>query len=80
MQSWNFNNFTNLDVLRSSNLLNAIINIITGLTSVSQSLYGVLGKKFEDLNSNSINHPNDFVHRIYAQTVLTTLLGNKYYK
>lgn len=50
------------------------------MTSVSQSLYGVLGKKFEDLNSNSINHPNDFVHRIYAQTVLTTLLGNKYYK
>ena len=50
------------------------------MTSVSQSLYGVLGKKFEDLNSNSINHPNDFVHRIYAQTVLTTLLGNEYYK
>lgn len=50
------------------------------MTSVSQSLYGVLGKKFEDLNSNSINHPNDFVHRMYAQTILTTLLGNEYYK
>lgn len=50
------------------------------MTSVSQSLYGELGKKFEDLNSNSINHPNDFLHRIYAQTVLTTLLGNEYYK
>ena len=50
------------------------------MTSVSQSLYGVLGKKFEDLNSNSINHPNDFLHRMYAQTVLTTLLGNDYYK
>ena len=50
------------------------------MTSVSQSLYGVLGKKFEDLNSNSINHPNDFLHRTYAQTILTTLLGNAYYK
>ena len=50
------------------------------MTSVSQSLYTTLGKKFEDINSNSINHPNDFLHRIYAQTVLTTLLGNDYYK
>jgi hypothetical protein len=49
------------------------------MTSVSQSLYGVVGKKFEDINSNSINHPNDFLHRIYAQTVLTSLLGNEYY-
>ena len=49
------------------------------MTTVSQSIYSDIGKKFEDINSNSINHPNDFLHGIYAQTVLTALLGSDYY-
>lgn len=30
-------------------------------------------KKFLDLTSNGINHPNDFGHRVYAQVVLQLL-------
>lgn len=49
------------------------------MTTVSSSIYSDVGKEFEDINSNSINHPNDFLHGIYAQTVLTALLGSYYY-
>ena len=30
-------------------------------------------KKFADLTGNGINHPNDFAHRLYAQTILQLL-------
>jgi acyl-CoA thioesterase I len=30
-------------------------------------------KKFPDLTGNGINHPNDFSHRLYAQTILQLL-------
>jgi lysophospholipase L1-like esterase len=32
-------------------------------------------KRFEDLSGNHINHPNDFLSRVYAQAVLQTLVG-----
>ena len=32
-------------------------------------------KRFEDISSNNINHPNDFTARIYAQALLETLKG-----
>lgn len=35
-------------------------------------------KSAQDMLSNNVNHPNDFMHRIYAQTVLKTLLGNAF--
>lgn len=38
------------------------------------------GKRFQDCTANNINHPNDFMMRIYAQTVLYTLFGEDYYK
>lgn len=31
------------------------------------------GKTYSDLSGNNWNHPNDFMHRIYAQTVLSVL-------
>lgn len=31
-------------------------------------------KKFTDLSGNNINHPNDFMHRVYAQVVVKTLV------
>ena len=34
-----------------------------------------LGKFTRDLLANSINHPNDFGVRLYAQTIIKTLLG-----
>lgn len=36
------------------------------------------GKPTRDLLANSINHPNDFGVRVYAQTLLKTLLGEEF--
>ena len=36
------------------------------------------GKPTRDLLANSINHPNDFGVRVYAQTLLKTLLGEDF--
>ena len=35
-------------------------------------------KRFRDMTGNNINHPNDFLARVYAQVVLQTLLGDYY--
>lgn len=35
-------------------------------------------KRLQDTLSNNVNHPNDFMHRIYAQVVLKTMLGNAF--
>ena len=32
-------------------------------------------KDFYDFAGNNVNHPNDFLHRIYAQTLLQTVIG-----
>lgn len=50
---------------------------VAPMTSVTKSLYS-LGKRFEDVNSNNLNHPNDYIHRIYAQTVLKVMLGDQF--
>ena len=34
-------------------------------------------KKFQDFSGNNINHPNDFLHRIYADLIMKTLRGEK---
>ena len=38
------------------------------------------GKPTRDWLANSVNHPNDFGVRVYAQTILSTLLGENFYK
>ena len=38
------------------------------------------GKPTRDWLANSVNHPNDFGVRVYAQTILSTLLGEKFCK
>ena len=35
-------------------------------------------KNLQDTISNNVNHPNDFMHRIYAQVALRTLLGKEF--
>jgi hypothetical protein len=32
-------------------------------------------KTFNDYSGNNINHPNDWFYRVYAQTLLQTLIG-----
>ncbi|MGN1104860.1 MAG: SGNH/GDSL hydrolase family protein [Candidatus Coproplasma sp.] len=36
------------------------------------------GKRYRDMTANNINHPNDFLVRLYAQVILTTLLGEDF--
>lgn len=36
------------------------------------------GKRYRDMTGNNVNHPNDFIVRVYAQAVLTALLGDEF--
>lgn len=36
------------------------------------------GKRYQDITANNINHPNDFVARLYAQVLLQTILGDDF--
>ncbi|MBE6645624.1 MAG: SGNH/GDSL hydrolase family protein [Ruminococcaceae bacterium] len=48
---------------------------VCDMTRLSTELY-MGGKRFRDLTGNGVNHPNDFLARIYAQAILTVLLGD----
>ncbi|MBQ4111442.1 MAG: SGNH/GDSL hydrolase family protein [Clostridia bacterium] len=43
------------------------------MTSTSKAI--LEHKEFQDYSGNNINHPNDFFCRVYAQTILQTLIG-----
>jgi hypothetical protein len=43
------------------------------VTSVSKAI--LERKDFQDTTGNNINHPNDYFYRMYAQTLLQTLIG-----
>lgn len=47
---------------------------VSPLTSVSRSVLD--RKEYRDITGNNVNHPNDFFIRIYASTILKTLLGD----
>ena len=34
-------------------------------------------KSFYDITGNGINHPNDFGHRVYAETLLSLLVDEQ---
>lgn len=42
----------------------------------SMSKFVTSRKRFRDHSGNNINHPNDFMIRLYAQTVIETLVGH----
>ena len=44
---------------------------VADVTSVHRALLG--RKAYRDMSANNINHPNDFLHRVYAQVLLRTL-------
>ncbi len=46
---------------------------IVPMTSVHSSL--LEHKRYFDMTGNNVNHPNDFLIRVYAQTVLETIIG-----
>lgn len=43
------------------------------VTSTSKAILEI--KEFQDYSGNNINHPNDWFCRVYAQTILQTLIG-----
>ncbi len=47
---------------------------VVDMTSISRAIYNQKGL-FADYSGNNVNHPNDFLHRIYAQTLLEALIG-----
>jgi lysophospholipase L1-like esterase len=49
------------------------------VTSIHKAIF-TAGKRYRDVTGNNINHPNDFVVRLYAQTILKTMLGNDFCK
>lgn len=52
----------------------AVARVWTNVNTV----YETLGKRFQDCTANNANHPNDFMMRVYAQTILQTLFGDGY--
>lgn len=46
---------------------------IVPMTSVHSSL--LTQKRYFDMTGNNVNHPNDFLIRVYAQTILEVLIG-----
>lgn len=49
---------------------------LTPMTSISSMIYKI--KKDCTIYSNNYNHPNNFLHRVYAREILNTLIGNYY--
>lgn len=52
------------------------VGVATVYSTVS-SLYD-MGKRFRDWTGNDANHPNDFMARVYAQTIVYSLFGADY--
>ncbi len=47
------------------------------MTSMTRHLYTI--KRFRDTTGNNVNHPSDFVSRLYAQTIFQTVFGFESY-
>jgi hypothetical protein len=45
---------------------------VCDMTRLSSELYEK-GKRFRDMTGNNVNHPNDFLARIYAQAILKVI-------
>ena len=48
-------------------------DILVNMTDVHDHL--LTRKRFVDMTGNNINHPNDYLIRVYAQVILKTLIG-----
>ena len=62
-----------LKAARKCNLVDGIPGSIVNMTSMSVSLLDY--KDFVDYTGNNINHPNDFLQRVYAQLLFQSFIG-----
>lgn len=53
---------------------------IAEVSKMHQQVYHRKNKRYQDITSNNINHPNDFAERIYTMTCLTAMFGYDYFK
>lgn len=60
-----------MQALANEYLARGVPAAVAPVTSVSK--YVLSRKRFRDISGNNINHPNDFMIRLYAQTLLNTL-------
>lgn len=50
---------------------------VANVTEMHRAMFDA-GKRYRDVTGNNINHPNDFVVRLYAQVLLKTVLGTDF--
>lgn len=48
--------------------------VLVDMTKMHENLLSC-GKRYRDMTGNNVNHPNDFLARIYAQVILRTIIG-----
>ncbi len=72
--------WTNLQPQYQIGLENIVRNMEgTAIAPVTKiQAYLLSRKRYDDMNGNGVNHPNDFFARIYAQTVARCLIPDKY--
>ena len=46
---------------------------LADITTLHKEYLGV--KNYRDMTGNNVNHPNDFLMRLYAQTIVKTIFG-----
>ena len=75
--NWDHNNIKNQETqlldLASSYQRSGKAVAVAQMNSVSKAVQ--TRKGFNDYAGNNINHPNDWLYRVYAQTLLQTLIG-----
>lgn len=69
--TWYLNQYKYIDVLKEINVPNVAL---VDMTSTHLAL--LKRKEFKDMTGNNINHPNDYLIRIYAHMILGTFLGD----
>ena len=62
------------DLILNSTELNTSKIAVAEVTSAHK--YVLEHKEYYDMTGNNVNHPNDFLARIYAMVILRTMLGD----
>ena len=74
--TWVLNQIHTLDILLELEQKYPFV-AVADMTTMHKDIM-LAGKRYRDMTANNINHPNDFMCRIYAQVILKTMLGDKF--
>ena len=73
--TWVRNQVRTVDVLKELERADEHI-ALADMTSMHECI--LKRKRYRDMTANNINHPNDFLGRVYAQVILKTMLGESF--